>query len=218
MLQLVIADDHAIVRSGLCQIFGLMSDIGVAGEARNGGEVLALLGRHSPDLLLLDAAMPGINGADLIRQVRVQNPHLPILVLSLHDMPQVAEQMIDAGANGYITKNCEPGLLLAAVRKVAAGGNYIDPALAEKMAFGFHRNGKDTLLCQRHRALSKRELEVLNLLVDGHTVKDIGSRLGISGKTVSTHKLRLMEKLSITSMADLVRYAMTHGLDQAISL
>lgn len=208
MIRLVIADDHAIVRGGLKQIFALMPDLEVVGEAVNGSEVLEYL-RHEPfDLLLLDLNMPGISGADLITRVKAHRADLPILVLTMHNEPQVAARMLKAGAAGYITKDCEPDILLAAIRKVAANGKYIGPDLAEKMVFDV------TSTAQRppHSLLSDRELEVFRLLTTGKGVNEIAIELAISNKTVSTHKVRLMEKMKLSSMADLMRYAMQHAL------
>lgn len=208
MIRLLIADDHAIVRGGLKQIFALMADFEVAAEAVNGAEVLDWLRQMEFDLLLLDINMPGVSGPDLITRVKAQKPALPILVLSMHNEAQVASRMLKAGANGYITKDSEPDILLGAIRKVASGGKYIVPELAEKMVFDVSTPGGSA----PHTQLSDRELEVLRLLLTGKGVNDIADELCISNKTVSTHKTRLMEKMNITSMADLMRYAMLHGL------
>ena len=209
MIRLLIADDHAIVRSGLKQIFALMPDLEVVGEASNSAEVLELL--RSPlalDLLLLDLNMEGLGAADLIGRIRSRREHLPILVLSMHNEPQVASRMLKAGANGYITKDCDADVLLAAIRKVAAGGKSIAPALAERMVFEVASNMARPL----HAFLSGREAEVLHMLIAGVGVNDIARQLGISNKTVSTHKIRLMEKLRAGSMAELMRYAIDNGL------
>lgn len=208
MIRLFIAEDHAIVRCGLRQIFALVPDLEVVGEAANGGEVLAGL-RHEPfDVLLLDMNMPGISGAELITRVKTHRPDLPILILSMHDEAQVAARALRAGASGYITKDCEPDILLAAIRKVAAHGRYIAPEIAEKMVFEVSSTAQLSL----HSQLSERELEVFRLLTTGKCVNDIATQLAISSKTVSTHKVRLMEKLKLTSMADLMRYAMQNNL------
>lgn len=208
MIRLILADDHAIVRGGLKQIFALVPDLEVVGEAVNGGEVLECV-RHTPcDLLLLDLNMPGISGADLISRVKAHRSDLPILVLSMHNEPQVAARMLKAGAAGYITKDCEPDILLAAIRRVAAHGNYIAPDLAEKMVFDV------TSTAQRppHTLLSDRESEVFGLLANGKSVNEIATQLSISNKTVSTHKVRLMEKMGLSSMAELVRYALQNDI------
>lgn len=208
MIRLMIADDHAIVRSGLKQIFALVPDFEVVGEAGNGAEVLESL-RHEPfDLLLLDLNMAGISGADLITRVKAHRADLPILVLSMQNDPQVVARMLRAGANGYITKDCNPDILLMAIRKVAANGNYIAPDLAEKMVFDVTSSARRSL----HSLLSDRESDVFRLLTTGISVREIAEQLFISAKTVSTHKARLMEKMNLSSMVDLVRYAVQHDI------
>jgi DNA-binding NarL/FixJ family response regulator len=209
MIRLVLADDHAIVRSGLLQIFSLLPDIEVLAEATNGGEVLEILHKYPDiDLILLDLSMDGISGADLISRIKAHRPTLPVLVLSMHNEAQVAARMLRAGANGYITKDCNPEILLAAMRKIAAGGKYIAPDLAEKMVFEVTEANDRPL----HDLLSDRERDVLRLLTQGKVVKEIADQLAISNKTVSTYKIRLMEKLQLSNMAELMRYAMAHGL------
>jgi DNA-binding NarL/FixJ family response regulator len=211
-IRLFIADDHALVRSGLQQILAIKSDFEVVGEAASGAEVLERVGQLPCDLLLLDLNMPGISGADLIAQVKAHHSHLPILVLSMHNEVQTVTRMLEAGASGFITKNCEPEVLLAAIRTVAAHGNYIDPVIAAKMVFDAPAASPRPL----HLTLSERESEIFRLLIAGHSLIAIGAQLYISSKTVSTHKARLMEKLKVGSMADLMRYAMQHQLlDQA---
>lgn len=208
MIRLLIADDHAIVRGGLKQIFAMAPDMEVAGEAANGAQVLDSLRQLEFDLLLLDLNMPGVSGPDLIMRVRAQKAALPILVLSMHNETQVASRVLKAGANGYITKDSEPEILLSAIRRVAAGGKFIAPELAEQMVFDVSTSGSQL----PHSLLSDRELEVLRLLITGKSVNDIADQLCISNKTVSTHKTRLMEKMSMGSIAELMRYAMAHGL------
>jgi DNA-binding NarL/FixJ family response regulator len=208
LIRLLIADDHAIVRSGLAQIFALTTDVHVAGEACNGLEAMALLRQQSFDVVLMDLNMPGISGSELIERVKAQQSGLPILVLSMHDSPQVAAQALRAGADGFMTKDCEPEVLLSAIRKVAAHGRYIAPDIAVKIAFDASTPDQR----EPHLDLSARELTVLRFLTQGLTVKAIGAQLSISSKTVSTHKVRLMEKLGTPSMADLMRYAIEHKL------
>jgi DNA-binding NarL/FixJ family response regulator len=208
MIRLVIADDHAIVRSGLKQIFALMPQLQVAGEAVNGAEVMTCLRDLGFDLLLLDLNMPGISGADLIARVKAHRPDLPILVLSMHDQPQVAASVLKAGANGYVTKDCDSDVLLTAILQVARGQSYIAPQLAAQMVFA----AATSVPAEPHHLLSQREQEVMRLLVKGLSVNEIGQTLSISNKTVSTHKARLMDKMNLTSVAELVRYALLHNL------
>lgn len=208
MIRLMIADDHAIVRSGLKQVFSLAPDLAVVGEAVNGNEVLAFLRQQVPDLLLLDINMPGLSGPDLITRVRAHWADLPILVLSMHNEVQVAARVLKAGANGYVTKDSEMDVLLGAIRRVAGGGKFIAPELAEKLVFDMSIAGEKPA----HMSLSDRELEVFRLLVAGKGINDIAGQLCISNKTVSTYKTRLMEKLNLSGVAELTRYAMQHGL------
>jgi DNA-binding NarL/FixJ family response regulator len=208
MIRLIIADDHAIVREGLKQLFALHKDIVVAGVAVNGAEVLEALRRNKIDILLLDMTMPGIHGAELIKRIRSEEPILPILILSMHNESQIARSALKAGASGYVTKDCDPDILLEAIRKVAAGGRFIDPALAEAMAFDSSPDSLDG----PQEILSGRELHILRLLLRGMSINEIAEELVISNKTVSTHKARLMQKLNIHNIAELVRYGDEHHL------
>jgi DNA-binding NarL/FixJ family response regulator len=208
VIRLLMADDHGIMREGLKQLFNKVGDIVVAGEAVNGVQVLAVLEQGSFDLLLLDMSMPEISGIELIEQVRLLRPKLPILVLSMHSEPQVVSRALNAGAGGYLSKETnDPGRLLTAIRRVASGGRYVDPEMAERVLF---EAGDATDL--PHKSLSKREFEIFMLLAQGLGVNRIAVMLDISSKTVSTHKARLMEKLDANTNADLVRYALTNGL------
>jgi DNA-binding NarL/FixJ family response regulator len=208
MIRVLIADDHGIVREGLKQLFALGGDIAVAGEAVNGGEVLQALGAGGIDIILLDMTMPGISGANLITRLRAHATCPPILVLSMHNELQVARRAMAAGASGYVTKDSDPQTLMTAIHKVAAGGRFLDTVLAEKLAFvmGGGEEGEP------HDVLSERELDILRRLVQGKSVNDIADELKISNKTVSTHKARLMQKMNFSNNAELVRYAVAHGL------
>jgi DNA-binding NarL/FixJ family response regulator len=208
MIRLLIADDHAIMREGLKQLFALAGDLQVVAEAENGVLLLERLRQEGIDLLLLDMNMPGICGEDLIARIRAHYPTLPILVLSMHNEVQIAQRALKSGASGYLTKDRDPETLLGAIRRVAAGGRFIDAALAEQMAFAATGLGP----CSQHDALTDRELQVMRLLARGLSVSQIAAELIISHKTVSTHKARLMEKMAFISTADIVRYAMTHQL------
>jgi len=213
MIRILITDDHAIVRSGLKQLFAQISDFQVVGEAANGGELLAQLRELAVDLVLLDFDMPGISGADLIARVRSHYPQLPVLVLSMHNEAHLALRALKAGATGYITKDCNLDILLPAIRQVAGGKAFIAPSMAEQMVL------QEITGVQQapHLLLTARELQVLQLLVSGLAVHEIGTELAISNKTVSTHKARAMEKMALTNTADLMRYALLQGLDGAIS-
>lgn len=206
MIRILIADDHAIVRTGLKQIFERVPDFEVVSEASNASEVMQRLRGDPPDLVLLDLDMPGTSGVDLILRIKAQNPAVPILVLSMHNESNFALHAIRAGASGYITKDCDLTVLLPGIRKVAEGGTYIAPGMAEKILF----DGIPTAQNSGLGLLSAREVQVFNLLFSGMGVNEIAMKLGISNKTVSTYKVRLMEKLEISSMVDLVRFALQH--------
>lgn len=207
MIRIVIADDHAIIRGGLKQIVTTTADIVVVGEATQGSEVLEQCRQTPCDLLLLDMTMPGLNGVELIRRLHEERPALPILVLSMHNEGQIVARALKAGAAGYVTKDSEPEILLSAIRKVAAGGRFIDPALVETMVFSV--GGNNSL---PHDTLSERELQVLKMIAAGGSLGNIAEQLHVSPKTISTHKMRLMLKLGIDNNADLIRYITKHRL------
>lgn len=208
MIRLMIADDHAIVRSGLKQIIATTIDISVVAEATRGEEIFEQLQKDAVDLLLLDMSMPGLAGLELIGRLQVAHARLPILVLSMHNEGQIVARALRAGAGGYVTKDSEPEVLLAAIRKVTHGGRFIDPALGDVLVFD---HGPARPLAP-HEALSERERQVLEGIVAGLPLGEIADQLHLSPKTVSTHKMRLMEKLQVDNNADLIRYAIRHGL------
>ena len=203
-----IADDHAIVREGLRRILAADSSFAVVGEAKNGHEVLSAVRTGDFDVLLLDLSMPSRSGVDLIRQVKAERPDLRILVLSMHDEQQYAVRAIRAGASGYLMKDTAAQQLVTAINRIAAGGMYITPAVAEALALGLQSPGEELA----HKRLSDREYEILLLLAGGESVTKIGERLHLSVKTVSTHKTHILEKMNLGSLAELVRYAIAHNL------
>ncbi|WP_017939830.1 response regulator [Zestomonas thermotolerans] len=208
MIRVLVAEDHTIVREGIKQLIGLAKDLEVAGEAANGEQLMEAL-RHTPcEVVLLDISMPGVNGLEAIPRIRALSEPPAILVLSMHDEAQMAARALKTGAAGYATKDSDPALLLTAIRKVASGGRYIDPELADRMVF------EVGLTDERppHALLSEREFSVFERLVRGDSVNDIAQELALSSKTISTHKARLMQKLGANSVADLVRYALEHKL------
>ncbi len=207
MIKILIADDHAIVRGGLKQIIATTDDIVVTGEAAQGSEVVDKLRICEVDLLLLDMTMPGISGVDLIRRVRVEQPVLPVLVLSIHNEAQVVSRALRAGATGYVTKDSDPDVLLAAIRKLAAGGRFIDPKLVDAIIFETHSGDAPP-----HEVLSDREFQVLQMLAAGTSINEIAETLALSAKTISTHKMRLMQKLGLANNAELILYTVRHGL------
>lgn len=208
MIRVLMADDHALVREGLKQLFSLGGEVLIAAEATAGDQVLALLGEARFDLVLLDLTMPGVSGVDLITRICTLDTAPPILVLSMHNEVQMARRALAAGAAGYLTKDSRPDVLIDAIHKVAAGVRYIDPELAQRMVL----EAEVTDQRPPHELLSNREFQVLQLLANGMSINDIAQQLSISNKTVSTHKARLMQKMLLDSNAGLVRYAIAHGL------
>jgi DNA-binding NarL/FixJ family response regulator len=208
MIKIVIADDHTIVREGLRRVVAEAQDMEVMGEARNGREVLEWVKKGGIDMLLLDLSMPDHSGVDFIKRLKDESPKLPILVLTMHEEEQYAVRSIRAGASGYLTKESASTELIDAIRRVASGRLYINASVAEKLAL-------DTMTTHdgpAHTSLSNREFEVFQMLVHGRSITDIATQLHLSVKTVSTHKTRILQKMHLHSIADLVRYAMDHGL------
>jgi DNA-binding NarL/FixJ family response regulator len=201
MIRVLLADDHKIVRDGLKRI--LSGNIEVAAEAASGDEALALVKAHDYDVAVLDMSMPGLSGLDLIKRLKIEKPKLRILVLSMHGERQYAARALKAGASGYLNKDSAAEQLVGAVRKIAAGGVHIGEAAAASLVAADKAP---------HEALSDREFEVLRLLAEGLGPTDIGEKLHLSVKTVSTHKTRILEKLNLGSTAELVRYALDHKL------
>jgi DNA-binding NarL/FixJ family response regulator len=208
MVRVVIADDHTIVREGLKQLLLAAGSIEIAGEARDGFEVLKLAREKEFDVLLLDLSMPGKSGMDLIKQVKNERPRVRILVLSMHQEHQYAVRAIKAGASGYLTKDSASTQLVSAIEKVAGGGAFISAEVAEQLALGAMPQTEGP----PHASLSDREYQVFRMLVSGKAVSEIANELNLSVKTVSTHKARLMEKMGIDNPAELVRYALKHRL------
>ena len=208
MIRIVIADDHAMVREGLKQVLSAAADLAVVGEAQNGIEVMQCVRELDFEVLVLDLSMPGRSGPELIRQVRAEKPKLRILILSMHQEAQYAVRAIKSGASGYLTKDNASADLMSAIRKVAGGGAFITAEVAEQIALGAMPDAEDS----PHSALSNREFEVFNLLVEGHGVSHIAELLSLSVKTVSTHKARILQKMNLHNRADLIRYAISHRL------
>ncbi|WP_282342382.1 response regulator transcription factor [Pseudomonas sp. PS02288] len=208
MIRVLVAEDHTIVREGIKQLIALARDLQVVGEAGNGEQLMDVLRQTPCEVVLLDISMPGVNGLEAIPRIRALARPPAVLVLSMHDEAQMAARALKIGAAGYATKDSDPALLLTAIRKVAAGGRYIDPELADRMVFEVGLTDSRP----PHAQLSEREFSVFERLARGEGVNEIAQHLAVSGKTVSTHKARLMQKLGAHSVADLVRYAMEHKL------
>jgi DNA-binding NarL/FixJ family response regulator len=208
MIRILIADDHPIVRAGLRRIAEDDRGITVTAEAPSGDEAIAALGKFAADVILLDVSMPGSPFTETLRRLREEHPSVRILVLSAHPEDQWAVRALRGGASGYLTKDHSPEQLLDAIRRVHRGGRYVSPSLAERLAAQL---GHD-FVGAPHEQLSDREFDVLRGLGAGRTVKEVAESLGLSPKTVSTYRVRLMEKMGFATNADLVRYSAEHGL------
>ncbi|MBI4457249.1 MAG: response regulator transcription factor [Acidobacteria bacterium] len=208
MIKILVADDHAVVREGLKQIVSETKDLVVAGEASNGQEVLDRVRSSHWDVVLLDIAMPGRGGLDVLRELRSERPKLPILVLTMHPEDQYAVRVLKAGAAGYLTKESAPQQLVEAIRKVVKGGKYISPSVAEELALYLEPDVEKL----PHEILSDREYQVFCMIASGKTVSQIAVELALSVKTISSYRTRILEKMRMKNNAELTHYAMKRGL------
>jgi len=207
-MHILITDDHAVVRRGLKEILNESFEGATFDQAGNADEALRLLARDGADILVLDINMPGRSGLDLLKDVKRIHPRLPVIVLSVQPEEQYAVRCLRAGAASYIKKDSAPEELAQAVRKVLSGGRYVSAGVAEKLVTILDDPGDRP----RHDGLSDRELEVMLMIVEGVSLTEIGNRLHLSAKTVSTYRARLMDKMQMKSNAELTRYAVKHHL------
>jgi two-component system, NarL family, invasion response regulator UvrY len=208
VIRILIADDHAILRRGLREILVRELKDAICGEAGNAQEVLSQVQKQDWDLVILDVTMPGRSGLDLLTDLKKLRPDLPVLVLSVHPEGQLGKRALRGGASGYMNKESAPEELIKAIRKVLAGGLYVSPTLAEKLALDLRQ---DTGRCL-HETLSDREFEVLRLIALGKTVTQIAEELHLSVPTVSTHRAHILEKMNMKTTADLISYAVRNHL------
>ena len=212
-MKIIIADDHAVVRSGFMHILNFQSDMEVVATAADGLEAYALVAKHRPDVLLLDLSMPpGESGLIATGKINEDFPETKILILTMHDDEEYLFHVLKNGASGYVLKNAPDGELLAAIRTVYAGDTYIHPAMATSLVREFVKKGTEVVEDDPFKILTKREIEVLPLAAKGFGNKEIAEKLYISVKTVETHKARIMEKLQLKSRPELVEYALRKKL------
>ena len=207
-IKILIADDHPIVRAGFKQVISDTPDMLVADEAGNGQEVLNLIGKKDYDLVLLDISMPGRSGLEILKDLKSEKPKLPVLILSIYPEEQYAVRALRAGASGYMTKASAANELIAAIRKISAGGKYISASLAEKLAF--YLDGDATR--PPHETLSDREYQVMLMIASGKTVTEIADELCLSVKTISTYRTHILEKMKMKNNAEFTLYAVQNKL------
>lgn len=207
LIKVLLADDHTIVRQGLKLILSSHPDLEVVGEAANGREVLDLAEKLKPDVILMDVAMPELNGIEATRRLHQISPRTKVLVLSMHKEAVYVREILKAGARGYILKDAIDTELVNAIQSVARGDGYISPAISGALLNDYRQNPTDPL-----DLLSTREREVLQLIAEGKTNKEVATRLNLSVYTVDSHRGKIMEKLNLHSAGELVRFAVKNGL------
>jgi DNA-binding NarL/FixJ family response regulator len=208
MIRVLIIDDHDIVREGLKQIVLETGDIVVGGEARTGAEAMERVRAEKWDVAILDLNLPDRPGLDVLTQIRAFAPHLPVLILSMHQQVSYAARALKAGALGYVSKDSAREHLVQAIRKLARGERFLTPAFAEGLAFDL----MDGVAATQHERLSDREFQILSLIAAGKPPRDIATELNVSVKTVGTHRARILAKMGLKNNAEIVQYAIEHGL------
>jgi two-component system invasion response regulator UvrY len=208
VIRVLVADDHGIVRKGLKQIVEEGGGMEVTGEAENGEEALSLVRAAEFDVVILDIAMPGRGGLDVLHEMKTERPALKVIVLSMYSEEQYAIRSLHEGASAYLTKNCPPEEILLAINTVASGRKYITPSIAERLASYIEEDSQEA----PHENLSNRELQILLLIASGRQLNEIAEQLSLSAKTVSTYRSRILAKMGMETNAHLIRYALQHHL------
>jgi two-component system, NarL family, invasion response regulator UvrY len=207
MTRILLVDDHPIVRQGIKQVLAGAFRPARVGEAANAEEGMSEIRGSDWDVMVLDLTLPGTSGLDLLKDLRRERPTLPVLVLSMHPPEQFARRVMNAGASGYLTKDTSPTELVKAVGEVIAGRRYLNPAVIEELEENLPERGQ-----RPHESLSDREYQVMRMIASGLTVSQIALRLSLSGKTVSTYRARVLEKMGLKTTAELMHYGIQHGL------
>ena len=207
MIRIIIVDDHPVVRRGLKQILQEEPDVKVVGEAESAQEAFKIIRTIDCDAVVLDISLPGASGVEILKQLKYEYKKLPVLILSVHPEEQYAVRVMKAGASGYLTKESAPEELVKAIRKIISGGKYVSSSLAEKLMTDIDASGKP-----RHEKLSDREFEIMRMIARGKAIKKIAEELYLSEKTVSTYRTRLLEKMNMTTNAEIFSYALKNKL------
>jgi len=212
-IRLLLADDHAVLRSGLRLLLSEQPDMEVVGEASDGEEAIEKARELSPDVLLLDITMPGVGGLEALDRIKKENPQIRVVVLTMHDDESYMERIMTSGGSGYVLKRAADTELLSAIRAVHQGGVYLHPSMTRALVNQLQRRtAAQERQSHLESKLSEREREVLKLIAQGYTNKEIADMIFLSVKTVETHKAHIMDKLELRSRAELVRYALDNGL------
>jgi two-component system, NarL family, response regulator NreC len=210
-VSIVLADDHQIVRKGLRALLEAEADFRIIGEASAGPETAQMVEKLTPDILVLDLMMPGLNGLEVALRVRQQSPNTRVIVLSMHANEAYVLRALKNGASGYVLKNAGMAEIIQAIRQVIAGQRYLSPPLSEHAINAYIEKARVTAM-DAYETLTDREREVLQLAAEGLGNNEIAARLSVSPRTVETHRAHLMSKLSLRTQTDLIRYALQHGL------
>jgi DNA-binding NarL/FixJ family response regulator len=208
-LRVMLADDHALVRAGIRSLLDAMPEVEVVGEVSSGLEAVEFARRQLPDLVLLDVALPGLNGLEVTEKLVAEHPGIKVLILSMHASEEYVQRALRAGASGYLLKDASVEELGKSLRTIAAGDVYLSDALSRRVVQDYARRAADALPAP---ALTPRQREVVRLLAEGHSTKEVAHRLGLSAKTVEAHRAQIAERLGIRDVASLVRYAIRNGL------
>ncbi len=208
MIKILIADDHAVVRKGLKQIISEASDMVVTDEASTGQEALRKIWKNDFDVVILDISMPDMNGLDILKQIKNAKSDLPVLIFSVHSEERYALRFMRSGASGYLTKEKAPEELIEAIRKINLGKKYVASSLGEKLAFAIDADKMES----PHEALSDREYQVMVMIAEGRTTKEISEELFLSAKTISTYRSRVLKKMNMKNNAEIIYYSIKKGL------
>jgi len=211
-IRVLLAEDHTIVRKGLRSLLDAEAGIEVVGEAGDGREAVRKVQQLSPDIVVMDIAMPGLNGLEGTRQIRKRFPEVKVVILTMHTDEEYILQILASGASGYVVKQAAPRELVSAIQSVHRGGSFFSPSISKKIVEGYIRQAEATVEANSYQKLTEREREVLQLIAEGHSTREIGQLLHISVKTVETHRAHLTDKLDIHSVAELTQYAIRKGV------
>lgn len=211
-IRVIVADDHTILRQGVCSLLDLQDDIEVVGEASDGVEALELLAAAAVDVVIMDMVMPRMNGLEATREIKRRWPGVKILILSMYDDDAYVQQVIEAGASGYVLKRVAADDLVRAIREVHSGTSFLYPPIAAKLIDDYRRLARGDVRPETGGVLTPREQEVLRLIAEGNTNQDIADILGLSRKTVESHRGNIMRKLQLRDVTDLVKYAIREGI------